>query len=85
MSATLYKKKNNYPMKAYFSDLEESKDIKPNYSFAKKNMSNYLKTNCSIEYDKFSINFLSVYGESFNVTLKNEIIKIFPIMVNHLM
>ena len=79
MSATLNKRKNNYPIKAYFSDLEESKDIKPNYSFIRKNISNYLKTNCSIEYDKFSINFLSNYGESFNVTLKNEIINIYPI------
>ena len=79
MSATLCKKKNNNPIKAYFSDLEESKDIKPNYSFTRINMSNYLKTNCSIEYDKFSINFLSNYGESFNVTLKNEIINIYPI------
>ena len=68
----------NSPIKAYFSDLEESKKIKSNYSL-NKIANNYQKTNCSIEYDKFSINFLSNYGESFNVTLKNEIIKIFPI------
>ena len=68
----------NSPIKAYFSDLEESEKIKSNYSL-NKIANNYQKTNCSIEYDKFSINFLSNYGESFNVTLKNEIIKIFPI------
>ena len=61
---------NSTPIKAYFSDLEESEEIKTNSN---------LKTNCIIEHDKFSLNFLSNYGESFNVTLKNEIIKIFPI------
>ena len=61
---------NSNPIKAYFSDLEESEEIKTNSN---------LKTNCIIEHDKFSLNFLSNYGESFNVTLKNEIIKIFPI------
>ena len=78
MSFQLEKKNYNNPIKAYFSDLEESQIIKSNYSLGKKT-NNYQKTNCSIEYDKFSINFLSYYGESFNVTLKNEIIKIFPI------
>ena len=61
---------NSNPIKAYFSDLEESEEIKTNSN---------PKTNCIIEHDKFSLNFLSNYGESFNVTLKNEIIKIFPI------
>ncbi len=61
---------NSTPIKAYFSDLEESEEIKTNSN---------PKTNCIIEHDKFSLNFLSNYGESFNVTLKNEIIKIFPI------
>ena len=61
---------NSTPIKAYFSDLEESEEIKTNFN---------PKTNCIIEHDKFSLNFLSNYGESFNVTLKNEIIKIFPI------
>ena len=61
---------NSFPIKAYFSDLEESEENKK-----KTNP----KTNCIIEHDKFSLNFLSNYGESFNVTLKNEIIKIFPI------
>ena len=70
MSEKLYKNKSNMSIKAYFSDLEESEEIKSN---------NYPKTNCLIEHDKFSLNFLSNYGESFNVTLKNEIIKIYPI------
>ena len=61
---------NSTPIKAYFSDLEESEEIKTTSN---------PKTNCIIEHDKFSLNFLSNYGESFNVTLKNEIIKIFPI------
>ena len=79
MSTTFDQKKNKSPIKAYFSDLEESKDIKPSKPFNQKNINNYIKINCSIEYDKFSINFLTNYGESFNVTLKNEIIKIYPI------
>ena len=80
MSVQLNKMKhNNTPVKAYFSDLEESEDLKSNYSFDKSKLYKYQKTNCIIEHDKFSINFLSNYGESFNVTLKNEIIKIFPI------
>ena len=79
MSTKIDKKKNLFPIKAYFSDLEESKDLKSNYSLEQKKLNDFQKTNCSIEYDKFSINFLSNYGESFNVTLKNEIIKIFPI------
>ena len=62
---------NNIPIKAYFSDLEESEEIK---------RASDPKTNCIIEHDKFSLNFLTNYGESFNVTLKNEIIKIFPII-----
>ena len=62
--------KNSLSIKAYFSDLEEFEEIKK---------LNTQKTNCLIEHDKFSINFLSNYGESFNVTLKNEITKIFPI------
>ena len=62
--------KNTSPIKAYFSDLEESEEIKPIQN---------PKTNCIIEHDKFSLNFLSDYGESFNVTLNNEIIKIYPI------
>ena len=57
---------NNIPIKAYFSDLEESEEIK---------RASDPKTNCIIEHDKFSLNFLTNYGESFNVTLKNEIIK----------
>ena len=61
---------NSTPIRAYFSDLEESEEIKTTSN---------PKTNCIIEHDKFSLNFLSNYGESFNVTLKNEIIKIFPI------
>ena len=61
---------NSIPIKAYFSDLEESEENK---------IKTIPKTNCIIEHDKFSLNFLSNYGESFNVTLKNEIIKIFPI------
>jgi len=61
---------NSLPINAYFSDLEESEVNKTKIN---------QKTNCIIEHDKFSLNFLSIYGESFNVTLKNEIIKIFPI------
>ena len=61
---------NNPPIKAYFSDLEETEESKLNSN---------TKTNCIIEHDKFSLYFLSNYGESFNVTLKNEIIKIYPI------
>ena len=61
---------NSSPIKAYFSDLEEPEETK---------VVKTQKTNCIIEKDKFSLNFLSNYGESFNVTLKNEIIKIFPI------
>ena len=52
---------NSTPIKAYFSDLEESEEIKTNSN---------LKTNCIIEHDKFSLNFLSNYGESFNVAKK---------------
>ena len=61
---------NSSSIKAYFSDLEESEDIK---------IVKTPKTNCMIEKEKFSLNCLSNYGESFNVALKNEIIKIFPI------
>ena len=61
---------NNPPIKAYFSDLEETEETKFKFN---------TKTNCTIEHDKFSLYFLSNYGESFNVTLKNEIIKIYPI------
>ena len=61
---------NSSSIKAYFSDLEEPEETK---------MVKTPKTNCIIEKDKFSLNFLSNYGESFNVTLKNEIIKIFSI------
>jgi hypothetical protein len=78
MSSQFNKIPYNIPIKVYFSDLEESKSIKSN-SFNELKINNYQKTNCIIEHDKFSINFLSDYGESFNVTLKNEIMKIFPI------
>ena len=81
MTSKSDKKIYNTSIKAYFSDLEEPEDIKTNYfyNFNKTKYNNSQKTNCVIEHDKFSINFLSYYGESFNVTLKNEIIKIFPI------
>ena len=81
MSDNYRNTKNKIPIKAYFNDLEESttEQINTKYSIYKLKLNNNQKTNCIIEYDKFSINFLSNYGESFNVTLKNEIIKIFPI------
>ena len=79
MSNKFNLKKNNTPIKAYFSDLEQSEEIYSNYFSNKSAFNKEQKTNCVIEHDKFSINFLSIYGESFNVTLKNEIIKIFPI------
>ena len=63
---------NTRSIKAYFTELDKNIN-----SISTK--TNFQKYNCEIEHTKFSINFLTIYGESFNVTLKNEIIDIYPI------